>query len=70
MAPFSNSTEGDMFVGARCDYCVHRTGSGDPCAAFDPAFWGEWPDVLFRVERSPSNPLGIECSRFEPDEAA
>ena len=62
--PFSNSTSGDMFVAMRCEHCVHRTAEDDPCDAFTPAYLGEWPTILVR---SDATPVGVECTRYEPD---
>ncbi|MFA7264809.1 MAG: hypothetical protein WC054_00615 [Candidatus Nanopelagicales bacterium] len=30
-----------------------------------PAWFDEWPEILFSVEVSAANPVGVECSRFE-----
>lgn len=71
--PFSNSTDGEMFTGARCRVCRHRGSEFDdapdvPCDDFTPAYLGEWPEILYRVPRSTANPVGVECARFEVDE--
>ena len=63
-APFSNSDAGDTFVGARCARCVHRTTEDDPCDAFTPAYFGEWPAILV----SANTPVGVDCTKFQAGE--
>lgn len=65
--PFSNSTDGEMFTLNRCARCVHRDTDADPCDAFTPAYFGEWPSILRKVERTEANPVGVECDRFTAD---
>lgn len=64
-APFSNGTEGDLFMSNRCQRCAHWDDDLDlSCDDFTPAFFGEWPEILYRVPRSQQNPLGVECRNF------
>lgn len=40
-------------------------GVGEPCQDFDPAYFGEWPEILTKVPINDDNPVGVECTRFE-----
>ena len=69
MALFSNGIEWDWFQDAVCARCRHQVG-GEACddAALPLAVGDPSPDFLVRVATSPSNPLGVECTRFTPGE--
>jgi hypothetical protein len=63
--PFSNSDDGELFIGNRCNRCAHRIELDEPCDEFTPAYLGEWPTILTRVPINDDNPIGVECTRFE-----
>lgn len=72
--PFANGTEVDWFRSARCDRCVHDHPDGGGCDEFalGVVVEGGWATDgrLIPVDRSPSNPLGVECQRFTTTEEA
>ena len=64
--PFANATEGDAFVANRCRCCPLYDHEVDgPCDQFTPAFFGEWPDILYRTRPTRDNPLGVECDWYQ-----
>lgn len=68
--PFANGTEVDMFRANRCDRCRldHPDGGGCDEFVLTALVAGRWPLRLTPVPRSPTNPLGVECTRYEPKE--
>lgn len=66
--PFANGTEVDWFRFMRCDGCVYNHPEGGGCDdfVFGVVVEERWPDLLVQVPTSSANPLGVECSRFEP----
>lgn len=63
--PFSNGTEVDMFRGQWCDQCALREPGEQDCEEFGLGVaMGEWPELLKSAPVSPSNPLGLTCSKF------
>jgi hypothetical protein len=65
--PFSSGFEVEMFRSNRCALCRHADPEFGDCEEFalGVVVEGGWPDLLVEVERDETNPLGIECARFE-----
>lgn len=60
--PFANGTEGDMFVAHRCMRCAYWDHKVEaPCEGFTPAFFGQWPEILYRTT---STVVGVDCRNF------
>lgn len=63
--PFSNGTEVEWFVSARCSRCVFRYREDDSfCDEAASVWWGEWPDIIVS---SDDTPLGVDCSQYEAE---
>jgi hypothetical protein len=66
--PFANGFEVDWFRANRCDQCVldHPDGGGCDEFALGVVVEGGWATDgrLVPVDRSPANPLGVECTRY------
>jgi hypothetical protein len=55
-----------MFTGAWCVRCVHAFEGDQFCDEAAVILFGEDPpDFLAKVPMSRSNPVGVECRRFE-----
>jgi hypothetical protein len=72
--PFGNVYLRQQFIENRCDLCTHRVPSEvttgyEPCDDFAPAYDRWWPEILTPVEVTDHNPVGVECTRFEPADA-
>lgn len=70
--PFSNSTDGEIFLSARCNRCKRRnTEDGGMCdEAFFPVMDDQWPPFFERVIVSRHNILGVECNEYDYDALA